>query len=54
MKEKYHAKFITILQIIYQWEMLAYFNNFITIILKLANKRKKVNWCSIMLTQMSI
>jgi hypothetical protein len=54
MKEKYHVRFATILQIIYQRERLAYFNNHTTITLNLANKRKKLNWCSIMLTQMSI
>jgi hypothetical protein len=51
MKEKYHAKFATILQIIYQWERLAYFSGCIAITLNLANKGEKVNWCSITLTQ---
>jgi hypothetical protein len=50
----YHAKFVAILQIIYQWKRLAYFNNHIAITLHLENKGKKINWCSIMLTQMSI
>jgi hypothetical protein len=54
MKEKYHARFITILQIISQCERLTYFSNHITITLNLANKGKKTNWYSIMLTQMSI
>jgi hypothetical protein len=54
MKEKYHAKFIIIMQIIYQWKRLTYFNNHIVIIMNLANKGKKSNWCSIMLTQMLI
>jgi hypothetical protein len=54
MKEKYHVKFITILQIIYQCERLTYFNNHIAITLNLTNKGKKINWCSIMLTQMLI
>jgi hypothetical protein len=54
MKEEYHVMFTTILQIIYQRERLAYFNNHIAITLNLANKGKKINWCSIMLTQMSI
>jgi hypothetical protein len=54
MKEVYHAKFVTILQIIYQQERLAYFNNHIAITWNLANKGKKINWCSIMLTKMSI
>jgi hypothetical protein len=50
MKEEYQAKFATILQIIYHRERLTYFTNHITIILNLANKKKKINWCSIMLT----
>jgi len=54
MKEEYHAKFVAILQIIYQHERLAYFSNHITITLNLTNKGKKTNWHSIMLTQMSI
>lgn len=41
MKEEFHARF-------------AYFNNRISIILNLANKGKKISWCSITLTQMSI
>jgi hypothetical protein len=52
--KKYHVRFAAILQIIYQWERLAYFNNHITITLNLENKGKKINWCSIMLTQMLI
>jgi hypothetical protein len=40
MKEEYHAKFATILQIIYQCERLAYFSNRIAITLNLANKGK--------------
>jgi hypothetical protein len=54
MKEKYHGRFVAILQIIYQCERLAYFNNHIAITLNLVNKGKKINWCSIMLTQMFI
>jgi hypothetical protein len=54
MKEKYHATFATILQIIYQQKRLTYFNNRIAITFNLANKGKKINLCSIMLTQMSI
>jgi hypothetical protein len=54
MKEGYHAKFVRILQIIYQRKRLAYFNNHIAITLNLTNKGKKIKWCSIMLTQMSI
>jgi hypothetical protein len=52
MKEEYHTKFATILQIIYQWERWACFSNCIAITFNLANKVKKINWCSIMLTQM--
>ncbi len=51
MKEEYHAKFVVSLQIIYQRERLTYFSNCIAITLNLANKGKKINWCSIMLTQ---
>ncbi len=54
MKEEYHARFATILQIIYQCESLTYFCNHIAITLNFANKGKKINECSIMLTQMSI
>jgi hypothetical protein len=54
MKEEYHAKFVTILYIIYQQKRLAYFNNQITMTTNLTNKGKKVNWCSTMLTPMSI
>jgi hypothetical protein len=50
MKEEYHAKFMTILQIIYKQKRLTYFSNWIAIIVNLTNKGKKVNWCSIMLT----
>jgi hypothetical protein len=50
MKEEYHAKFATILQIVYQRKRLAYFSNCIAIIFNLANEGKKVNYCSIMLT----
>jgi hypothetical protein len=54
MKEEYQAKFVAILQIIYHQERLAYFTNRIAITFNLANKRKKINSCSIMLTWMSI
>ncbi len=54
MKEEYHTKFVAILQIIYQQKKLTYFNKHIAITFNLANKGKKVNWCSIMLTQMVI
>ncbi len=54
MEEDYHAKFVIILQIIYQCERLTYFSNHIAITLNMVNKMKKSNWCSIMLTQMSI
>jgi hypothetical protein len=52
--EEYHANFVTILQIIYQRERLSYFSNCIAITHNLANKRKKINWCFIILTQMSM
>jgi hypothetical protein len=38
MKEEFHVRFATILQIFYQRERLAYFNNWIAIIFDLANK----------------
>jgi hypothetical protein len=41
--KNYHVKFATILQIIYQCEKLAYFNNHIAITFNLANKAKKIN-----------
>jgi hypothetical protein len=41
--EEYHVKFAAILQIIYQRERLAYFNNHIAISLNLVNKGKKIN-----------
>jgi hypothetical protein len=53
MKE-YHGRFVIILQVIYQQKRLTYFHSSIAIILNLANKGKNINWCSIMLTQMSI
>jgi hypothetical protein len=43
MKEKYHARFATILQIIYQHEKLTYFSNHIAITFNLAKKGKKIN-----------
>jgi hypothetical protein len=50
MKEEFHARFATILQILYQKEMLTCFNNQIVITFDLANMGQLVNWCSIMLT----
>jgi hypothetical protein len=50
MKEEFHARFATILQILYQKKMLTYFNNQIVITFDLANKGQPVNWCSIVLT----
>jgi hypothetical protein len=41
MKEEYHAKFTTILQIIYQQERLAYFSNCIAITFKWQTKGKR-------------
>jgi hypothetical protein len=40
MKEECHARFVAILQIIYQQERLAYFSNRFAIALNLANKGK--------------
>ncbi len=40
MKKEFHARFATILQILYQRERLAYFNNHIAIVFDLANKGK--------------
>jgi hypothetical protein len=38
MKEEFHARFVAILQIIYQWKQLAYFSNKIAITFDLANR----------------
>jgi len=54
MKEECHAKFTTILQIIYQRERLSHFSNRIAITLNLVNRGRIINWCSIMVAQMSI
>jgi hypothetical protein len=43
MKEEFHVRFVTILQMIYQRERLAYFNNKITITFDLVNKGQLVN-----------
>jgi hypothetical protein len=43
MKEEFHARFVAILQIIYQRERLAYFNNWIAITFDLVNKGQHVN-----------
>jgi hypothetical protein len=40
MKEEFHTRFVTILQIIYKQERLAYFSNPFAITLNLANKGK--------------
>ncbi len=53
MKKEYHTILVTIMQIIYQQERLAYFNNHVAIIFNLANKGKNINRCSIMLTHCS-
>jgi hypothetical protein len=42
-EEEYHARFATILKIIYQWKRFTYFSNCIAIPLNLANKGKKIN-----------
>ncbi len=54
MKEEFYARFITILQIIYQREKLVYFNNQIAITFDLANRGQPVNQCFIMLTQLLV
>jgi hypothetical protein len=43
VKEEFHVRFVTILQMIYQRERLAYFNNKITITFDLVNKGQLVN-----------
>jgi hypothetical protein len=43
MKEEFHARFATILQILYKRERLAYFNNLIAITFDLANMGQLVN-----------
>jgi hypothetical protein len=43
MKEEFHAKFVAILQILYQRERLTYFSNMIVITFDLANKGQHVN-----------
>jgi len=40
MKEEYHARFATILQIVYQRKRLTYFSNRIATTFNLANKEK--------------
>jgi hypothetical protein len=54
MKEEFHAGFGAILQILYQRERLACFNNRIAITFDLANKEQFVNWCFIVLTQLLV
>jgi hypothetical protein len=51
MKEEFHAKFVVILQTIYEQKRLAYFSNKIVITFDLANRGQHVNWCSTILTQ---
>jgi hypothetical protein len=43
MKEEFHARFVVILQILYQKERLAYFSNQIAITFDLANRGQPVN-----------
>jgi hypothetical protein len=43
MKEEFYARFVAILQILYQKERLAYFSNRIAITFDLANKGQLVN-----------
>jgi hypothetical protein len=54
MKEEFHARFATILQILYQKKMLTYFNNQIVITFDLINRGQLVKWSSIMLTQLLV
>jgi hypothetical protein len=54
MKEEFHARFVVILQILYQKERLIYFNNQIAITFDLANKGRLSNWYSIVLTQLLV
>jgi hypothetical protein len=54
MKEEFHARFVTIMQILYQREGLTYFNNQIAITFDLANLKQPINWCSIVLTQLLV
>jgi hypothetical protein len=54
MKEEFHARFVVILQILYQRERLIYFNNQIAITFDLANKGRLSNWYSIVLTQLLV
>jgi hypothetical protein len=43
MKEEFHARFATILQILYQKQRLTYFNNQIAITFDLANMGQPIN-----------
>ncbi len=54
MKEEFHARFVAIVQILYQMERLAYFNNRIAITFDLANIGQPINCCSIVLTQLLV
>jgi hypothetical protein len=54
MKGEFHARFATILQILYQRERLVYFNNRIAITFDLANKGQPINWCSVVLTKLLV
>jgi hypothetical protein len=54
MKEEFHARYVTILQILYQREWLTYFSNRITITFDLTNRGQPINWCSIVLTQLLV
>jgi hypothetical protein len=54
MKEEFHAKFVTILQILYQTKWLVYFNNMIAITFDLTKKGQPIKWCFIMLTQLLV
>jgi hypothetical protein len=43
MKEEFHVKFVTILQILYQKKRVVHFNNQIAITFDLANRGQPVN-----------
>jgi hypothetical protein len=50
MKKEFHARFATLLQIIYQQMWLAYFSNQIATTFDLANKGQPINQRFIVLT----
>ncbi len=54
MKEEFHVRFATMLQILYQNEQLAYFSNMIAKTFDLVNRGQPINWYFVMLTQLLI